>query len=388
MSAATVAATRRPAAGPGQRRGSCSRRIADGNRDALGELYRRHRGTVRGYVLGRIARPDDADDVVQETFLRAAQPGRPIPVGAVPGAVVAALAGRGAAARVRPPDLHPYLAAARAAREQQRRPVTETAEHREATPLSKPVQRRTRPVDPGGAARDPAALPRRAQPRAGRRHRRCAGTLLPPPGRLRAPKARPRTWPTSPPRHAPGAGHAPTERRTRSRWRATGDNVPAATPGCNGTASVPARTPSTDTATTSVADRHGPGRAPAAKRTAATRPTRLRPTRTRHRAGQRTRPCPRGRPSTTGRGSAIRPAAAKSWPPPVSRKVPRHEPCAHSKPNLFFFFFFFLSDQGRLAGDIERSRCPRRTWRRFRATARVPAEVGARHDFSLIHFST
>ncbi len=46
-------------------------RVADGDREALGELYRRHRGVVRGFVLGRIARGDDADDVVQETFLRA-----------------------------------------------------------------------------------------------------------------------------------------------------------------------------------------------------------------------------------------------------------------------------------------------------------------------------
>ncbi len=48
-------------------------RMADGDREALGELYRRHRGGVRGFVLGRIARSDDADDVVQETFLRAAK---------------------------------------------------------------------------------------------------------------------------------------------------------------------------------------------------------------------------------------------------------------------------------------------------------------------------
>ena len=37
-------------------------------------------------------------------------------------------------------DRHPYLAAARASREQARRPVTETAEAREATPLSEPVR--------------------------------------------------------------------------------------------------------------------------------------------------------------------------------------------------------------------------------------------------------
>ena len=78
-------------------------RVAGGDRDALGELYRRHRGVVRGYVLTRIARGDDADDVVQETFLRAAkQAGRVPGRGRPPGAGVVVLAGRRAAARVRP----------------------------------------------------------------------------------------------------------------------------------------------------------------------------------------------------------------------------------------------------------------------------------------------
>jgi RNA polymerase sigma-70 factor (ECF subfamily) len=149
MSAATVAA-------PGAR-GSDQvtdedllARVAVGDQDALGELYRRHRGTVRGYVLGRIARADDADDVVQETFLRAAQQagdyraenGYRVPVWLCwqAGAQLREYGRR---------DLHPYLAAARAAREQMRRPVTQTAEQREATPLSEPVQAALERLTPG-----------------------------------------------------------------------------------------------------------------------------------------------------------------------------------------------------------------------------------------------
>jgi len=125
-------------------------RVADGDRDALGELYRRHRGVVRGYVLGRIARADDADDVVQDSFLRAAgqagqyqaEDGYRVPVWLCwqAGAQLRDY-GRG--------TVHPYLAAARSAREQARRPVTETAEQREATPLSEPVQAALDKLTPG-----------------------------------------------------------------------------------------------------------------------------------------------------------------------------------------------------------------------------------------------
>ena len=124
--------------------------LAGGDRVALGELYRRHHGTVRGYVLGRIARPDDADDVVQETFLRAAQQagdyraekGYRVPVWLCwqAGAQLREYGRR---------DLHPYLAAARSAREHLRRSVTETAEQREATPLSEPVQSALARLTPG-----------------------------------------------------------------------------------------------------------------------------------------------------------------------------------------------------------------------------------------------
>ena len=60
----------------------------------MGELYRRHRGVVRGYVLTRIARGDDAEDVVQETFLRAAKQ-----AGRVPGRGRATGCRRGCAGR-------------------------------------------------------------------------------------------------------------------------------------------------------------------------------------------------------------------------------------------------------------------------------------------------
>jgi RNA polymerase sigma-70 factor (ECF subfamily) len=116
-------------------------RVVDGDREALGELYRRHRGVVRGFVLARIARGDDADDVVQETFLRAAKQagdyraadGHRVPQW------LCYLAGGTLIDHGRR-EVHPYLAAARGAREQLRRPVTESAEARESTPLSQRVQ--------------------------------------------------------------------------------------------------------------------------------------------------------------------------------------------------------------------------------------------------------
>ncbi len=46
-------------------------------------------------------------------------------------------------------EVHPYLAAARGAREQARRPVTETAQAREATPLSEPLQAALARLTPG-----------------------------------------------------------------------------------------------------------------------------------------------------------------------------------------------------------------------------------------------
>jgi RNA polymerase sigma-70 factor (ECF subfamily) len=125
-------------------------RVAGGDREALGEVYRRHRGVVRGFVLGRIARGDDADDVVQETFLRAAKQagdyraaeGRRVPQW------LCYLAG-GKLIDYGRREVHPYLAAARGAREQLRRPVTQSAEAREATPLSERVQAALGTLTPG-----------------------------------------------------------------------------------------------------------------------------------------------------------------------------------------------------------------------------------------------
>jgi RNA polymerase sigma-70 factor (ECF subfamily) len=125
-------------------------RVAGGDREALGELYRRHRGVVRGFVLGRIARGDDADDVVQETFLRAAKEAgdyRADDRQRVP-QWLCYLAG-GKLIDYGRHEVHPYLAAARGAREQLRRPVTESAEAREATPLSQRVQAALGRLTPG-----------------------------------------------------------------------------------------------------------------------------------------------------------------------------------------------------------------------------------------------
>jgi RNA polymerase sigma-70 factor (ECF subfamily) len=125
-------------------------RVGRGDRDALGELYRRHRGVVRGYVLGRIARADDADDVVQETFLRAAKEAGDYR--AENGYRVPVWLCWQAGAQLRDygrNTLHPYLAAARSAREQLHRPVTETAAQREATPLSEPVRAALGKLTPG-----------------------------------------------------------------------------------------------------------------------------------------------------------------------------------------------------------------------------------------------
>ena len=56
-------------------------RLHDRDRDAFGELYRRHQATVVAYLIRRVACEVDAEDLVQETFLRAwANPGdfRPV----------------------------------------------------------------------------------------------------------------------------------------------------------------------------------------------------------------------------------------------------------------------------------------------------------------------
>ena len=266
-------------------------RVAGGDRDALGELYRRHRGWCRGYVLGRIARGDDADDVVQETFLRAAKQageyrandGHPVPQW------LCYLAG-GKLIDYGRHEVHPYLAAARGAREQLRRPVTESAEGRVREAISERVQGRAVQADSGGAARDPAALHRRARPGAGCRDRRGAETVVSPASRLRAAQAsqgvgRPR--PRSP---LTVAGRAPPRSTEQGVGGEAVTTCPPRSRGCTATASASSesnlyryrqdaarrRTPTWRTA-----------RKP--RRIDATGLPRLHPTRTRHRCGQRAR---------------------------------------------------------------------------------------------------
>jgi RNA polymerase sigma-70 factor (ECF subfamily) len=48
-------------------------RLVGGDLGALGEIYDRHRAAVRAFVLRAIGDRDDADDVLQNTFLTAAR---------------------------------------------------------------------------------------------------------------------------------------------------------------------------------------------------------------------------------------------------------------------------------------------------------------------------
>jgi RNA polymerase sigma-70 factor (ECF subfamily) len=124
-------------------------RVAGGDRDALGELYRRHRGTVRGYVRARISRADDAEDVVHDTFLRAARQAGEYRAGD-PRPVSQWLCYHAAwQLREHGHRVGSYLAAAREASAQMERPVTESAEAREATPLSEPVREALAKLTPG-----------------------------------------------------------------------------------------------------------------------------------------------------------------------------------------------------------------------------------------------
>ena len=126
-------------------------RVADGDRDALGELYRRHRGVVRGYVLGRIA-PRRSTPMTWCRRRSCARAKQAADYRAENGYRVPVWLCWQAGAQLREygaPRVHPYLAAARSAREQARRPVTETAEQREATPLSEPMQAALDKLTPG-----------------------------------------------------------------------------------------------------------------------------------------------------------------------------------------------------------------------------------------------
>ena len=46
-------------------------RIAQGDKEALGMLYERTHGAIYGFALSLVRRPSDAEDILQETFLRA-----------------------------------------------------------------------------------------------------------------------------------------------------------------------------------------------------------------------------------------------------------------------------------------------------------------------------
>ena len=45
-------------------------RIAQGDKEALGMLYERTHGAIYGFALSLVRRPSDAEDILQETFLR------------------------------------------------------------------------------------------------------------------------------------------------------------------------------------------------------------------------------------------------------------------------------------------------------------------------------
>lgn len=116
-------------------------RVAGGDRDALGELYRRHHRLVTSFVRSRVHVAADAEDLAHEAFLAAAaeagdyEPGSGL-------AVQSWLCGH-ASRTVRHyawNDRHRQLVATNGVGEQLRRPVTETAAEREGRPLSEPVR--------------------------------------------------------------------------------------------------------------------------------------------------------------------------------------------------------------------------------------------------------
>ena len=45
-------------------------RIAQGDKEALGTLYERTHAAVYGFALSLVRKPSDAEDILQETFLR------------------------------------------------------------------------------------------------------------------------------------------------------------------------------------------------------------------------------------------------------------------------------------------------------------------------------
>ncbi len=114
--------------------------VGSGDRAAWGELYRRHRGTVTGYLARRTRSRDELDDLVHDAFLTAwdsadqYRPDDPRPVGAW-------LCGRaGQALREHMWSRHRDTLAVEVATDTARRPLDITPEQRETVPLSEPVR--------------------------------------------------------------------------------------------------------------------------------------------------------------------------------------------------------------------------------------------------------
>jgi RNA polymerase sigma-70 factor (ECF subfamily) len=115
-------------------------RVGRGDAAAWGELYRRHRGTVTGYVRNRVPANADVEDLVHEGFLLARDMAGDYRLGEQGYTVRAWLCGRaGQAIRQNAWSSHAYLLAADASRTAMREPVTEPAAERERQPLSEPV---------------------------------------------------------------------------------------------------------------------------------------------------------------------------------------------------------------------------------------------------------
>lgn len=59
-----------PAPGAGAALDTCIARIADGDKEALAQLYTQTRAAVYGFALSVLKNPHDAEDVLQDTYLQ------------------------------------------------------------------------------------------------------------------------------------------------------------------------------------------------------------------------------------------------------------------------------------------------------------------------------
>ena len=114
-------------------------RVRRGDRDALGELYSRHRAAVARYMARRVVCSGDVEDLVQETFIRVPEmagdynPDRDsYPVGAW----LCGRVGRWTLIDYSRKERRSHLSALDAARDVAYRALTETAHERESRPLS------------------------------------------------------------------------------------------------------------------------------------------------------------------------------------------------------------------------------------------------------------